>query len=177
MSVENLQQNTIQEENIVQDVDFVEEGQQEQAEEEVVYGSQITIYGNPDSYNWVGGDNGELHVSFCTFNTKIGETTYKTNVGIKEDGTPIAVISYNEEITVDVVNFIVNHIMLIACQCATTNDQLFYTRTEEGTMDANQYNPLSPVLQMVTVLHSWANIARFQTVNDGQVQQAVEVQE
>lgn len=161
MTAENIQEQV----NTEEVVDVVEVAEQQ---EEQQYSSQITIFGNTDAYSWVGGDNGELAVEFCTFNTKIGEATYRTTIGIKEDGTPIAVISYNEDITTDVVNFIVNHVMLITCQCSTKNDELFYNRTEEGAMNSEGFNPLTPVLEMITVLHSWANISRFQSGNENQ---------
>ena len=158
MTAENINEQVVT--DVVENVEVttpVEEQQEVQAKQ------QITIVGDVNSYNWAGGNTGEMHVEFCTFNTKIGEETYTTTVGIKEDQTPIAVITFDTEITVDVVNYIVNHMMIIACEHSKANDVLFYNKTEENTMAAEKYVPIDPVLQIIGVLHSWANIARFET--------------
>lgn len=155
MTAENINEQAVVEN--VAAVESMEEHQETKARE------QVTIMGDVNSYNWVGGNTGEMHVEFCTFNTKIGEETYTTTVGIKEDQTPIAVISFGAEITVDVVNYIVNHMMIITCEHSKENDALFYNKTEENTMSTERYVPIDPVLQIIGVLHSWANIARFET--------------
>lgn len=146
----------------------VEVQQEEVVQEEVTQAKQIefanhlTIFGDVNTYSWTHENTNEIFVKFCTFETNIGQSTYSTTVGVKEDGTPIAIVSYNDDINTDVINFIVNHIMMVTCQQSGSNDELFYNKSEGNTMDATTYSPVTPVIQIVAVLHAWANLSRFQ---------------
>ena len=150
--------------------------------EEVHYDKHVTIKGTVNGYGWDQGAE-ELFVTFCKFNTTIGEETYSTTIGITDNHNPIAVISYNAEINEEVINFIVNHIMMVTCEQTHQNDSLFYNQ-EDGMMNAGQYNPTAPVLEMIGVLHSWANIAHFEstkqeepiTETEVNVEEAVDVE-
>ena len=136
--------------------------------EQVEFTNHLTIFGDVTSYSWTHEETNDIFVKFCTFNTNIGESTYSTTVGVKEDGTPIAVISYNKDINTDIINFIVNHIIMVTCQQSNNNDELFYNKSEQNTMDTTTYNPITPVIQIVGVLHAWANLSRFEPSEENQ---------
>lgn len=135
----------------------------------------VTIFGTVERYSWEEDSVKEMAVSFCTFNTQIDDQVYATNVGIGVDNEPMVTIKYNGEITVAVINFIVNHIMQATIEQTTSNDSIFYSREEAEPVSVDNYTVITPVLQVVGVLHSWANLACF-TANEEQAAEK-EIQE
>lgn len=148
--------------------------------EDLKFEKFVKVAGNAEQYTWdqVGADY-EVKIKFCTFNTRVGEEVFSTTVGIDENNIPVAAIAYNTDITIEIVNYIVNHVMMVTCQQAISNDTLLYTiQSKEGEADIETYCPLGPVLQAIGALHSWANIAQFQTQTEEETQAEVaEVEE
>lgn len=134
---------------------------QSSLKEEKVYAHHVTIFGKPERYSWETGASRQITHPFSGFRTMVGEEQIDTQVGLDAENNPIAIIGYDTGLSTLHVNCIINHILTTIIQGCQGNDKLYH---QQEAMTEDNYVVLAPVMEMVSILHSWANIAFFQPV-------------
>lgn len=189
MAVETINQNQeVLEQEVVEVVEqeVVTQEEVEAVEQETpTFEKRVTLSGKILSFSWDEEDDKQIARMFGGFNTTINDVLYRTEIGIDEEGITTIVISFNGELTSEIMNYIISHIIGVSVDTCEANDQVFFNQTVEGTMNAADYVMTKPVIEAVGILHTWVNISHFQSDNEesGEVnvdvakeQEAVEVE-